>query len=86
MAGSKCKQINKKKRWLNTTPFLPAYFVCLSIIYVLIVLTPFGYVRAEHHCNHQHPRADEVRSIAWNLFVAIFIKSIRFILKIDLFT
>lgn len=59
MADLKCKQITK-----NQSPLIvsPAIMVFLSVIYVLIVLSPFGYVRAEHHCNHQHPRADEVRT------------------------
>lgn len=57
MAGLKCKQNDNALRSLNISPVL---FAGLSVIYVLIVISPFGYVRAEHHCNHQHPRADEV--------------------------
>lgn len=62
MAGLKCKQIKTTKRCFGISPMniSSASFACLSVIYVLIVLSPLGYVRAEHHCNHQHPKADEV--------------------------
>lgn len=39
-------------------------FVCmLFVLYVLTLLCPIGYVRAEHHCSHRHPRADEVHRV-----------------------
>lgn len=41
------------------------WYVCVSVLLVLsvCVCSHNGYVRAEHHCNHQHPKADEVRSV-----------------------
>lgn len=42
------------------------WYVCASVLLYLSVCmcSHNGYVRAaEHHCNHQHPKADEVRYV-----------------------
>lgn len=41
----------------------------LSILFVLSA-TCFieGYTHSDHHCNHQHPKADEVRSKCYFVF------------------